>query len=262
MSRPRPVEPPPLAPRRTGSPSRLKPGPGVPDAEDRAAAGARRSAGRRSRALRGVREDVAQQRVQAGGQLSGGHPDQERPGGTSTRIGRPWSSASTDQNAARSAITWAASQLPGRRCAGARVLDQRGHRVLQRLHLGGQAAVRVGRLGSASASSRSAVSGVRSRCDRSATDSRSCQIRSLIRPARWFRPTAPRRVPRAARPGWPVPPGHRPPAGATPGPARRSGWVTVPTSRPATAMPSASRTRPSPARTARPGSRPWSARRC
>ena len=185
---------------------------------------ARRAAGPRTRCP----PACARTRCPAGrpgrGQVGGRHarPAAARGPGRA-RTARPWSSASTDQNATRSATTAAASQRPVPLPPRARVLDQRGHRPLQRRRRAAGHPGRVVRVGSDSASSRSAVSGVRSRCDRSATVSRSCADRSLDPAGQLVERRRPPRAPRAGRPGWRGRRGRRRRAGATPRPARRSG---------------------------------------
>ena len=105
------------------------------------------------------------------------------PSGRSSRTGRSCSSASTDQNSTRSRTTATASASPpvsrvGRRACAMTWLTIRSTPATA-------ASTRSASSGSRSpsASSRSAVTGVRSRWDRSAAASRSCCSRSLIRSA-------------------------------------------------------------------------------
>ena len=175
MSRPRPVEPPPLAPRRRTSASGGSPGPASATSEPGPAARPGRQPHGERRPVRGVREHVAEQRVDAAprgrrrptatGSGPAGRSRCDRP----LRVlgqHRPERDPVGDHRgrvAARHGI--------GRAAAGG--LDDRGDRPLE----GARRRPRCGRrprpAAGASASSRSAVSGVRSRCDRSATVSRS-----------------------------------------------------------------------------------------
>ena len=123
--------------------------------------------------------------------------------GSSRRTARSVSSASTVQNATRSATTAVASQPAAglSAAAPAGLLDHRGDRAFDAVRGRGDPGRLVLRSRSDSASSRSAVSGVRSRCDRSATCSRSSRSRSWIRPARWLSARGHLAHLAAARPG-------------------------------------------------------------
>ena len=177
MSRPRPVEPPPLAPRRTGSPApKPTPKPGPESATHTRAppplAGPPAKVNRDPCPL-GVCEDVPEQRVQAGGQLGGASADRDRRG-RQRRIHDPaLAPASTDQNVARSLTTCAASQLPDSPLLRWRAFSISAVTACSSAWTWPAARWPRARPtgASASASSRRAVSGVRSRWDRSAMDS-------------------------------------------------------------------------------------------
>ena len=231
MSRPSPVEPPPLAPRRTGSPSRSqgrrrprtpRPRPARRRAGPRSAS-PQECARRRSPAARpGTRPD------------RGADPDRDRAGARSTAILRPWSSASTDQNVTRSLVTCAASQLPGppvrsralsisevTACSSAwtwAVSRRRrfGHRFGLQPQRGERGAQPVGQVGDRLALLPDQVPDPARQVVQAAGD-----LAHLPRPL----------------PGPPWPPARRPPAGATPAPARRSAGSPCRPAGPPTATP-------------------------
>ena len=166
----------PLHGARPGSPAPVR------DADHRAAA-LRASTPRRTPCPRGVGEHVADERVDRGHEVVGGTRTGSgaRPGRPSS--GRPWSSASADQNATRSGHD--RHRVAGRRHAladgPAGLADDPVDRRSARRRRPCSRSRSAG--GSASASRRSAVSGVRSRWDRSATTSRSAASSSPIRSA-------------------------------------------------------------------------------
>ena len=183
MSRPRPVEPPPLAPRRSTSAPAGSPGPASATSSRAPPPGRGPSRTANARAVRGVREDVAEQGVdqrlevrpadrhrqrargEVGAHVALGVLGQHRPerdplgdhrGGVALRR-RPWRGGAPRRSPSVTARCTASTPAPIRAASSGR--------------------------GRASASSRSAVSGVRTRCERSATVSRSSRSSSLIRPA-------------------------------------------------------------------------------
>ena len=191
ISSPRPVDPPPLAPRRTGS-CCAKPGPSSRTRQDGAAAWPRLQPDGEARALRRVREDVAEQRVQAGAEFGLGHTHHER----SAPRCRAASRGPDPRPALPRTPRAASSPRPRRSCrarccrACARPRSGTSRRLSSACTCWLSLPSGSAESAMPSSSSRSAVSGVLSRCDRSATDSRSCQISSLIRPARWLSPLA------------------------------------------------------------------------
>ena len=182
MSSPRPVDPAPLLPRRTAAPVSAIPCP---------------ASATRTRTMSSPRCSVTANPVPSAVCLkmlpisaSAAATRSERGTGTGTGRsapvrwhGRRWSSASADQNSKRSARTLAASHPAGSSGPGLRAAlmirstccSSRSMAVLV------SSAARPGP--SAAAFMRSAVSGVRSRCGRSADITRSAVIRPLSRSA-------------------------------------------------------------------------------
>ena len=175
MSRPRPVDPPPLrAPAQPSAGGQA--GPGVGHDQHAPPPGPQAEPHGERRAVRGVREDVAQQRVHARRQLVRGRPPPAAgPGRGRASRPAPVSSASTDQNATRSATTAAASHA-GRagRARRRACVDDRRDRPLERVHGRRRSGPPPAGSRSDSASSRSAVSGVRSAVRQVGDLSRSC----------------------------------------------------------------------------------------
>ena len=194
MSRPRPVEPWSLSPRRSAL---LRVGdarPGVVD-PDRHPAVPAGDAHLERGALRGVPEHVAEDRVERRGQLRPGHRHRDpqrarRPPGTAGSGRRP---APTRRPSGRGPPRWrrrrrprARRDLRGDRLAGGvdqlvdlalegddGLPDAPDRRAAGPARPAENSPMLVSSGSSASASRRSTVSGVRSRCDRSATSSRS-----------------------------------------------------------------------------------------
>ena len=170
------MDPPPLAPRRRTSAPARSPGPASatssrapPPGRGAEAHGERRCrpACARTR-CRAARRPAPRGRPRPTATGSG-------PRATSVRTSRSVSSASTDQNATRSAhhLGGVAPRPAPRRRAGGGPARSPGDRALHARRRPRRSGPRRRRRGRASASSRSAVSGVRSRCERSATVSRS-----------------------------------------------------------------------------------------
>ena len=259
MSRPRPVEPPPLRPARE---SVGNAGPVVGDGDRRAAAGPGPDVDDACRALGRVGEDVAEQRVDRGRQVAGRHADRQRPAG---QVESTAAALVLGQHGPE--LAPARPTTARRVAAGAQALADRppGLAITSstpRLSASTSASSRSRsrRPGSASASSRSAVSGVRSRCARSAAASRSA-VEQLADPA--GQPVDRRRRPRAPPAGRPARPGRsgrRCPAGAAVAASSVTGRVSERASRSATSSASTQqhqrRARPAPARS---GSRPRAA---
>ena len=210
------MDPPPLAPRRRigrlGEARARRPRPRVRR---------RPPAARPSRTAKAVPSGVCANTLPSSASTqrarsAAAHRDGQRSGGDVERDVRgPVSSASTDQNATRSADhLGGVARRPRRSRRPPGLVDERGDRPLHRVHAGGDP-VASSASRRASASSRSAVSGVRSRWDRSATVSRSC-AQQLADPAGQVVQRAGHLArPRAGRRGRPGRPGRRRPAGAT-----------------------------------------------
>ena len=181
MSRPRPVDP-----ARSRRPAGARAGPLVghhePDgAVDRVEP--HREAGRLGR----VREDVVDEHVDQVGQVVRGHAApaaarraaERRPAGPGPRRARA-------RSATRSRTTTVASQASREVGAdrSARLAHDRVDAALEHADVVAGAAAPSSASDTASASRRSAVTGVRSRCERSATAGRSATSSSLVRSAR------------------------------------------------------------------------------
>ncbi len=188
MSRPRPVDPALDRPRwaASGSP---KPAP-ASDTTSQAPPRARRLTRTVQAAPSGVCANTFSSRMSAQAARSSRETATSAgPAVISTVICRSWSSASGRQNAARSAITSLASQRgwitvpPGRRASRMISLTVRCSPSTSLVSW-----ARSVPSCSDSASIRSAVSGVRSRCERSAAVSRSWASNSPMRAARRLRP--------------------------------------------------------------------------
>ena len=178
---------------------RAVPGPRRPTSRT-APAGVAVSRHRERGALGRVRDDVLEQRVHGGGRGPRPTPaPSSGPSGRRTVTARAWSSARADQNSTRSPTTAVASQdgirpsRCGRRAAWITAVSIRSSALTCEPTRSASSGSR-----SASASRRSAVSGVRSRCERSATVSRSSAISSSMRSASRLRARRPPR-PRAGR---------------------------------------------------------------
>ncbi len=118
-------------------------------------------------------------------------PPARRSTGTSTTTRRPWSSASAVQNAARSRTTPAASQVEDRLLrSGIRASRTTASMVRWSCSMWASSRSDCSSSATPSASSRSAVTGVRSRWDRSPTAARSASSSSMIRSASRFRVSA------------------------------------------------------------------------
>ena len=185
---PRPVDPPALAPRSSTASGIGDPRAAVLDGE-RTRPSLASTTHRVGRALGGVGEDVAQQHVDRGRGVVRGQPHEVGPGrarsctttsGRRRRPARPRTRPDPAATAARSHRTATAS-CSGRRAARISSLTSASRRSTS----SSSAAAPW-----PSASRRRAVSGVRSRCERSATRSRSAASSSSMRSARRLRASA------------------------------------------------------------------------
>jgi len=182
MSRPRPVEPAPLLPRRSAASGSLIPGPAS------ATKTRMTSSPRCSVTANAVPSAVCLNTLPTSASTAVARSER----GTGTGVGpsapvrcqaRPWSSASADQKRIRSMSSSAASQ-PG----GSSRVGRRAARMIMSISCSRRStATRVSSAArpgpSAVAFIRSAVSGVRSRCGRSAAVTRSAAISRLSRSA-------------------------------------------------------------------------------
>ena len=142
------VQPEPGGPAAAGPPldripGRVEAGPGVQHAELTTALGPGGQPDGEPGTLRGVREHVAEQYVQAGGQVRSGQPDRHRLVRDLDRhlpvlvVGQH----GPERGPFRGDLHGVAGAGPVTTAPG--VLDQRGHRLLQGLHAGGEPAVGV-----------------------------------------------------------------------------------------------------------------------